>query len=122
VLVFLFLIPALAGCQSEPVLSGGILVTFDVEGEIYKIFITNKDTIADVFAVAHSESMATIPNGKIIGESVFYNKPWSWYIDPKDIQMAEFTIEYVAACHPLSSPIWTTGSIHWTAFAPGAPR
>jgi hypothetical protein len=93
VLIFLFLIPALAGCQSEPVLSGGILVTFDVEGEIYKIFITNKDTIADVFAVAHSESMATIPNGKIIGEPVFYNKPWSWHIDPQDIQMAEFTIE-----------------------------
>ena len=92
-LVCLFLIPIFAGCRSEPTLSGGILVTFGVEGETYKIFITDEDTIVDVFAVQLSESQATIPNGKVIGEPVFYNQPWSWHIDPNDIHMAESTIE-----------------------------
>ncbi len=92
-LICLFLISIFTGCQSEPTLSGGILVTFDVVGETYKIFITNEDTIEDIFAVQRGESQATIPNGKVIGESVFYNKPWSWHIDPSDIHMAEATIE-----------------------------
>jgi hypothetical protein len=79
--------------DKTPLLSGGILVTFFVEGEEYKIFVENKETIEDIFAVERGESQATIPSGKIIGEPVFYNAPWSWHIDPMDIQMAEFTIE-----------------------------
>jgi hypothetical protein len=79
--------------EKAPLLTGGILVTFDVEGEEYKIFVENEETIADILAVERGESQATIPSGKIIGEPVFYNAPWSWHIDPVDIQMAEFTIE-----------------------------
>ncbi len=79
--------------DKNPQLSGGILVTFDVEGEEYKIFVENEETIADILAVDSGESQATIPSGKIIGEPVFYNEPWSWHIDPLDIHMAEFTIE-----------------------------
>lgn len=74
-------------------LSGGILATFDVEGEIYRIFVKNEDTIEDILALQRGESQATIPSGKVIGEAVFYNSPWSWHIDPMDVQMAEFTIE-----------------------------
>jgi hypothetical protein len=91
------------GCISqttEPILSGGILVTFDVEGEEYKIFVKDEDTIADIEALEKGESQAKIPNGKIIGEPVSYNAPWSWHIDPYDIHMAEFTIE---ACSGLPS-------------------
>lgn len=79
--------------NKKPSLSGGVLVTFDVEGEEYKIFVQNKETIADVLAVQRGEGQAKIPSGKIIGEPVFYNEPWSWHIDPMDIHMAEFTIE-----------------------------
>jgi len=75
------------------VLSGGILVTFDVVGERYSIFITNRTTIDQVFAAERGESKATIPSGRLIKGSVFYNEPWSWHIDSKDIQMAEVTIE-----------------------------
>ena len=74
-------------------ISGGILVTFDVEGETYRIFITNKDTIEEVFAAQRGDSQATIPNGKLINSSVAYNQPWSWHIDSEDIHMAENTIE-----------------------------
>ncbi len=74
-------------------LSGGILVAFDVVGENYSIFITNKDTIEQIFAVESGSSMAKIPNGRLIKGSVFYNEPWSWHIDSEDIEMAEITAE-----------------------------
>ena len=79
--------------SKKPVLSGGILVTFDVVGEIYSIFITNEETIEQVFAAQRGESTAMIPSGRLIQGSVFYNEPWSWYIDSEDIHMAEVTIE-----------------------------
>jgi hypothetical protein len=79
--------------KPAPSLSGGILVTFDVEGEEYRIFVKNEDTIEDILALQRGESEAAIPSGKIIGEPVFYNQPWSWHIDPVDVHMAEFTIE-----------------------------
>jgi len=74
-------------------LSGGILVTFDVVGEQYSIFVTNNKTIEEVFAVQRGESQATIPNGLIVEGAVFYNQPWSWHIDSEDIHMVEMTIE-----------------------------
>ncbi len=79
--------------EKVPSLSGGILVTFDVEGEEYSIFVENEETIADILAVQSGESQAKILSGKIIGEPVDYNLPWSWHIDTQDIHMAEFTIE-----------------------------
>ena len=74
-------------------LSGGILATFDVVGEEYSIFITNKETIEQVFAVQRGESQATIPSGRLLRGKVSYNQPWSWHIDSGDIHMAEVTIE-----------------------------
>ncbi len=77
----------------SPPLSGGILVTFDVADEQYSIFVTNNETIEEVFAVQRGESQANIPNGLIVEGTVFYNQPWSWHIDSEDIHMAEMTIE-----------------------------
>jgi len=77
----------------QPVLSGGVLATFDVVGEQYSIFITNKETILQVFALQRGESQANIPSGRLIRGSVAYNRPWSWHIDPEDVHMAEMTIE-----------------------------
>jgi hypothetical protein len=74
-------------------LSGGILATFDVGGEEYSIFVTNPTAIADIFALQSGQSQANIPSGKIIPQPAAYNAPWSWHIDPEDIQMSEFTIE-----------------------------
>jgi hypothetical protein len=86
----------------EATLSGGILVTFDVLGEEYRIFVKNEETIADILALEKGESQAKIPNGKLVGESISYNNPWSWHIDPYDIEMAEFTIE---VCDGLPSDV-----------------
>ncbi len=74
-------------------LTGGILATFQVINESYSIFITNPDTIEQVFAVERGESTATIPSGRLLRGNVSYNQPWSWHIDSEDIHMAEFTIE-----------------------------
>jgi hypothetical protein len=74
-------------------LSGGILATFDVQGEQYSIFVTNQDTIEDILALQRGDSQASILSGKIIAQPAAYNAPWSWHIDPEDIHMAEFTIE-----------------------------
>ena len=41
----------------------------------------------------NGQSQANIPSGKIIPQPAAYNTPWSWHIDPEDIQMSEFTIE-----------------------------
>lgn len=76
-----------------PDLEGGILVTFDVQGEQYRIFITNENTIDQVFALRAGESSAGIPSGKLLRGQVDYNEPWSWHIDSEDIVMAEVTIE-----------------------------
>ncbi len=49
-------------------LSGGILATFDVVGEKYSIFITNKETIQQVLALKRGASQATIPSGPRVRE------------------------------------------------------
>jgi hypothetical protein len=74
-------------------LNGGILVTFDVVGEKYSIFITNTDTIEQVLSLQRGESQAVIPSGRLVRGSVPYNQHWSWHIDSEDIHMAEITIE-----------------------------
>ena len=76
-------------------LEGGILATFSVTGQQYKIWVTNEDTIDAILALDAGEAIGNIPNGSIHhgpGEDN-HNAPWSWHIDPEDIVMAEVTIE-----------------------------
>ncbi len=77
----------------KPALAGGILATFNVLDEVYSIFITSEEVIEQVLALERGESMASIPNGRLVRGAVAYNQPWSWHIDPEDIQMVELTIE-----------------------------
>jgi hypothetical protein len=78
--------------NKKPKISGGVLVTFDVNGENYRVFTKNPTTIEQVFAVQKGESQATIPSGKLI-RGTEYNQPWAWHIDGDDIHMADVTIE-----------------------------
>ena len=94
VLVCLLPVSVLCGCsRSESSLCGGIVVSFEVGGEVYNVFITDEEAIEEVFAVQRGDSQATIPSGKLLRGSQCYNLPWSWHIDPEDIHMAESTIE-----------------------------
>ncbi len=88
-----FLVTGLCFTGSACGLRGGILVTFDVTGEQYSIFMTSKETIKEVYALQEGKSRATIPNGKLIKGSVPYNKPWNWHIDPQNVVMTQLSIE-----------------------------
>lgn len=76
-------------------LKTGALATFDVGGESFRVWTTNPETIQQLKALKAGTSSAHIPNGRIVRGpgKVGYNKPWSWHLDPQDIQMAEVTTE-----------------------------
>ena len=91
---------AVAGCgfgddDDDNALDGGVLATFDVVGEEFKVWVTNPATIEQILALEAGESQAGIPSGRILngpGEDD-HNAPWTWHLDPEDIEMAEMTIE-----------------------------
>jgi hypothetical protein len=99
VIVLLVLGGLLSACQPRPSapaqLTGGVLATFDVEGEEFQVWVTNPESIQQLFDLQAGTSSANIPNGRILrgpGEAD-HNTPWSWHLDPQDIEMAEITIE-----------------------------
>lgn len=79
--------------SESPELRGGVLATFDVDGERFSVFITNPETVEQVLVLSRGQSDARIPNGRILRGEVSYNKPWHWHLDSQDIQMADVTVE-----------------------------
>jgi len=76
-------------------LQGGMLATFEVNDQEFKVWVTNPQTIQQIIDVGDGKSDAKIPSGKILrgpGQAD-YNAPWTWHLDPQEIEMAEFTIE-----------------------------
>ncbi len=95
----LFALLLLAACDSdsasEDALQGGILATFSVEGETFKVWITNAQTVQQILDLRDGKSQANIPNGPLLagpGEGT-HNEPWNWHLDPEATAMAEATIE-----------------------------
>ncbi len=96
----LLLLGVLAACSdgvSGPgdELSGGVLATFDVEGEVFRVWVTNAGTIAQLADLRDGLSAANIPVGPLLagpgrGD---HNSPWNWHLDPAETSMAEVTIE-----------------------------
>jgi hypothetical protein len=88
-----------AACNGSPTepseLRGGVLATFDVTGERFRVFVTNPTTIQQLVALRDGTSGANIPNGRIHRGpgAANHNRPYGWHLDPEDIQMAEVTIE-----------------------------
>ena len=90
----------LAACDTDPaapddLLKGGVLVTFRVSQEDFRVWITNDKTIRQVLDLQDGESSASIPNG-VLHEGpgrAEHNAPWTWHLDAVDIEMADFTIE-----------------------------
>ena len=97
--LYLTLLLLLSACGDDSPtgadLRGGILAQFEVSGEKFSAFVTNLDAISAILALEEEISQANIPNGRLIrgpGPGA-HNLPWSWHMDPEDIEMAEFTIE-----------------------------
>ncbi len=97
VLVMALAAPAKAGNKQQTVeeLSGGIIATFDVVGEQFRVWVTNPETIQQIRDLEAGRNEANIPIGRILrGPGAgSHNAPWSWHLDPEDISMAEMTIE-----------------------------
>ncbi len=76
-------------------LAGGVLATFEVAGETFKTWVTNPQTVQQLFDLRDGKSNAHIPNGRILAGAGQggHNAPWSWHLDPVDIQMEEAAIE-----------------------------
>ncbi len=90
----------LAACNGsstgfEDALRGGVLATFRVSGEDFRVWVTNEETIQQIFDLRDGRSSAGIPNGALHeGQGrADHNAPWTWHLDPTDIEMADQTIE-----------------------------
>ena len=68
---------------------GSVLATFDIVGERFKVWVTNPETVQQLFDLQSGKSCAHIPNGRTFG----HNIPWTWHLDPLDYQMADSAIE-----------------------------
>ncbi len=76
-------------------LDGGILATFNVSGEYFKVWVTNEQAIEDILEMEADPEIVKHPNATILygsGEAG-HNNPWSWYLDPEEFEMAEMSIE-----------------------------
>src|SRR3712207_3361494 len=80
----------------------GVIVTFDVEGEEYRILLTDPDDIAVAEDLLAGEEAPSIPNGLIVRGDAGVNEGWSWSIDPDSVEFADMTIE---VCDGLPSHI-----------------
>jgi hypothetical protein len=73
--------------------SGGVIVTFRVVDEEYRILVTRADLVAHAQALLDGSDEATIPNGLIVRGDPGINAPWSWHIDPDSLEFADVTME-----------------------------
>jgi hypothetical protein len=88
--------PACNGSPTAPSdLRGGVLATFDVSGERFRVFVTNAAAIQQLTALRDGTSRTSIPNGRIHrgAGAGNHNRPYGWHLDPEDIATAEVTIE-----------------------------
>jgi hypothetical protein len=89
----------LGACQPQAIaedeLRDGVLATFEVDGEEFKVWVTNRDTLQQLFDLQAGTSSASIPNGRILrgAGKGNHNASYHWHLDPEDIEMAEMTIE-----------------------------
>ena len=96
----LLLLAGVTGCDDdpaapEPELPGGVLATFQVSGETFRVWATSQEAVDQLLALEAGESQANIPNGPLVSGPgrAEHNDPWSWHLDPEEIEMAEMTVE-----------------------------
>jgi hypothetical protein len=85
------------GCEVDgpKALKEGVLATFAVSGERFRVWVRNPQTIWDLYRLKKGLSTASIPNGHILrgpGRAA-HNVPYRWHLDPQDIIVADFTTE-----------------------------
>jgi len=71
----------------------GIIVTFRVENEEYKIRLTDPVDIKNARKLLAGEEAPTIPNGIVVRGDPDVNLGYSWHIDPDSMEFADVTVE-----------------------------
>ncbi len=71
----------------------GVVVTLDVEGERYRIRLTEPADIEVARKLLAGEEAPGIPNGLVVRGDPDVNVGYSWHIDPNDIEWVDVTIE-----------------------------
>jgi hypothetical protein len=78
--------------NGEP--AAGVVVTFRVGDEEYRILLTDPADIEIAHQLLAGEEAPRIPNGRIVrGDDGGVNTGYSWHIDPESVEFADFTIE-----------------------------
>jgi hypothetical protein len=70
---------------------GGILATFQVQGEEFHVWITNADTIRELISLQADMPMKSTLYGPILkgsGENN-HNAPYAWHLDPEKTQLID---------------------------------
>ncbi len=99
VFVVLTLLFVAAACSSptspSPELRGGVVATFQVGQDQFKVFVRNPSAIDRLLALQRGAPGGSIPNGRILRGSGAgaHNAPRAWHLDPVDIDIADATIE-----------------------------
>ena len=72
-------------------LKGGVLATFAVGNEVFRLWTTNPQTIDQLYALWNGTSTANIPIGPVERGpgKAGYNRPWTWHLDPQLTTMTE---------------------------------
>jgi hypothetical protein len=78
-----------AGCGEGPSPPPLAVVTFDVQGERFRVGLTTEEQVAAAQA-ARAGGPARIPNGRIVAGTEL-NTGWSWHVE--DVGFAEITAE-----------------------------
>jgi hypothetical protein len=94
----------------------GVLATFDVDGEQFRVWVTNPQTIQQILELEQGKSMANIPNGRILRGPGYqdHNTPWSW---PGPSSRWRCATGGPRTWRNTSTNLWTW----WGATAPGRP-
>lgn len=85
--------PAASPTPSVAPTPAGVIVTFRVVGETYKILVTDPRQVEHVYDLLEGGDEGRIPNGIIVRGDPGVNAPWSWHIDPASLDFADMTIE-----------------------------
>ena len=78
---------------AAPPAEEGVIVTFAVEDEQYRILLTDPADIAIAEMLLAGEEAPSIPSGLIVRGDPGVNTGYSWHIDPASVEFADVTIE-----------------------------
>ena len=73
--------------------ASGVVVTFSVETEQYRILLTDPSDIAIAERLLAGEEAPGIPSGLIVRGETGVNTGYSWSIDPDSVEFADVTME-----------------------------